>query len=202
MLQNDFLNLIANGSQSALEFDGSKTSRIPPTLDEALDITLHSTDETKQATQTELSLFATSTTPPSFTQTLPNTTPGSLHRLNTRLPKDVSKRIIAASKTRGFSVTTAVQYALILAAQSYLAPADSRLLCFNAYNIHGRTLAPWNGTQGATGLYHIDRLWTIDLTANRDYSSIAASLTSHYQRDMKPLLGILTSYIQDFGVFF
>lgn len=125
-----------------------------------------------------------------------------MRRLNTRLPKDVSKRIIAASKTRGFSVTTTVQSALILAAQSYLAPADSRLLCFNAYNIRGRTLAPWNGSQGATGLYHIDRPWTIDLTANRDYSSTAASLTSHYQRDMKPLLGILTSYIQAFGVFF
>lgn len=132
LLENDFLTLLANSSQAAPEFDGSEVSRIPPTLDEALDISLQTTEETKQATQAELSVVAIGATPASVTQSLPNTTPGNSHRLNTRFSKDFSQRLIAASKSRGLSVTAAVQTALILAAQSYMAPADGRLVCSNA----------------------------------------------------------------------
>lgn len=199
LLQNDFLTLLANGPESVLEFDGSEVSRIPPTLDEALGISLDTTDEMKQATQAELSVLATGAVPASITQTLPNTTPGNSHRLNTRLSKDLSQKLIAASKLRGLPVTTAVQSALILATQPHLAPADGRLVCFNAYSLRDLVPAPWSGSQGATGLYHTGRPCSIDLDANRDYDAIAASLTSHYQRDLQPLFGFLAPYVQTIG---
>ena len=199
LLQHDFLTLLARGPQSSLEFDGSEVSRIPPSLDEAVGISLDITDEMKVATEAELAILANGTAPSSIIQTLQNTTPGNSRRSSTRLSKDLSGKLIAASKLRGLKVTAAVQSALILAVRPHLIPADGRLVCFNTYNVRDRVPAPWNGPQGATGLYHTGQPCSIDLGINKDYDAIAKTLTSHYQRDLEPLLKIMPCYVQRIG---
>lgn len=199
LLQHDYLALLAEGPQSTLKFDGSEVSRIPPSLDEAAGISLDITDEMKVATEAELAVIANGTAPSSIVQTLPNTTPGNSRRLSTFFPKELSGRLIAASKLRGLKVTAAVQSALILAVRPHLTPMDGRLVCFNTYDVRDRVPAPWSGPQGATGLYHTGRPCSIDLVANKDYNTIATTLTSHYQRDLEPLFKILPCYVQTIG---
>ncbi|KAJ5512031.1 hypothetical protein N7453_004134 [Penicillium expansum] len=196
LLQHDFLTLLARGPQSALEFDGSEVSRIPPSLDEAVGISLDITDEMKLGTEAELSVVTSGAAPASITHTLQNKTPGNSCRLSTRISKDLSWKIIAASKLRGLRVTAAVQSALILAVRPHMVPVDGRLVCFNAYNIRDRVTAPWSGPQGATGLYHTGRPCSIDLGVNKDYDAIATILTSHYQRSLQPIFEIMPCYVQ------
>lgn len=108
-------------------------------------------DEKKLGTAAELSVLANSATPASINQVLQNTTPGDSHRLSTRLSKDHSRQLVAAaSKHRGLSVTTAVQSALILAAQPYLDPADGRLICFKAFSVRDLVPAAKNRPKGAS----------------------------------------------------
>lgn len=199
LLQHEFLTLLSRGPQSSLKFDGSEVSRIPPSLDQAAGISLDITDEKKLGTAAELSVLANGPTPASINRVLQNTTPGDSHRLSTRLSKELSRQLVAASKRRGLSVTTAVQSALILAARPYLDPADGRLICFNAFSVRDLIPAPWNGPKGATGLYHTGRPCSIDLDTNKDYDAIAATLTSHYRRDLQPLFGIMPYYVQSIG---
>ncbi|CAI7608362.1 unnamed protein product [Penicillium viridicatum] len=199
LLQHDFLALLARGPQFTLEFDGSEVSRIPPSLDEAAGISLDITDEMKVATEAELAVIANGTAPSSILQTLHNTTPGNSRRLSTFFTKDLSGQLIAASRLRGLKVTAAVQSALILAVRPHLTPVDGRLVCFNTYDLRDRVPAPWSGPQGATGLYHTGRPCSIDLVANKDYDTIATTLTSHYQRDLEPLFKIMPCYVQTIG---
>ena len=199
LLQRDFLTLLAQGPQPTLEFDGSEVSRIPPSLDEAAGISLEITDEMKRATETELSVLTVGTAPASIIQTLPNTQPGNSCRLSTRLSKDLTRRLVAASRVRGLTVTTAVQAALIVAVRPYMVPLDGRLVCFNTYDIRHCVPVPWSGSKGATALYHTGRPCSIDLGINEDYDAIAAMLTSHYQRDLQPLFKIMPYYVQSIG---
>lgn len=55
--------------------------------------------------------------------------------------------------------------------------------------------ASWSGSEGATALYHTGRPCSIDLGIN-DYDAIAATLTSHYQRNLQPLIEITPCYVQ------
>ncbi|KAJ5698000.1 hypothetical protein N7462_000005 [Penicillium macrosclerotiorum] len=199
LIQRDFLTLLAQGPQPALEFDGSEFSRIPPSLDEAVGISLEITDEMKRATETELSVLTIGPEPASIIQTLPNTRPKNSCRLSTRLSKDLTQRLVAASKVRGLTVTTAVQAALIVAVRPYMVPLHGRLVCFNTFDIRNCIPAPWSGSQGATALYHTGRPCSIDLSINENYDAIAAMLALHYQRDLQPLFKIMPYYVQSIG---
>ncbi|KAJ5818338.1 hypothetical protein N7474_003929 [Penicillium riverlandense] len=199
LLQHDFLTLLVRGFQSALEFNGSEVSRIPPSLDEVACISLDITDEMKRATEAELSVLATGSAPASISRTLPNTSPGNSRRVSARLSKDLSQQLVAASKSRGLTVTTAVQSALIVTARRHMAPADGRLICFNTYNVRDRVPVPWSGPQGATGLYHTGRPCSVELGVNKDYNAIAATLSAHYQRDLQPLFEMMPYYVQSIG---
>lgn len=197
LLQHEFLTLLAQGT-TAPEFDGSEVSNIPPGLDEALGLSTEVTNEMKAGVESELSALAVGPTPMSFTRSSCNQAPGVSRRVTTRIPRDISQQLIMAAKRRGLKVTAAVQTALFLASRPHLTPEDGRLVCFNTYNVRNEVPAPWNGSRGATGLYHTGRPFSIELGAT-DFDTVANSLTAHYQCSLTPLWSLMPFYVQTIG---
>ncbi|KAL4786493.1 hypothetical protein BJX76DRAFT_365578 [Aspergillus varians] len=198
-LQNALFTLLANGYPSDLLFDGSETSRLPPTLDEAACIPLEITPAMSQAADSELSIVFKGSNPVSFTEALPNITPASSRRIGIHLPRDITQQIITAGKARGITVTAAVQAALVIATRNHISPENGRLLCFNALNLRDRLPTPWNGSSGAVAIYHTGKPCSIDFVENKDFTSVSGLLTAHYRRDIQPLFGVMADYVPKIG---
>ncbi|KAJ5232147.1 hypothetical protein N7468_005103 [Penicillium chermesinum] len=181
LLQNDFLALLANGSDSNLQFDGPEVLRMPPGLDEALGIPSEITDEKKRGSEAELSAFANGPAPPSVGKVLQNKAPGASRHVSTTLWKELSQQVLSAT------------------VRPHIIPPDGRVVCSNTYDLRGKVPAPWNGPQGATGLYHSGRPCSVGLGRNPDYDAIAMTLTAHYQRSIQPLFALRPFYVQNIG---
>lgn len=76
---------------------------------------------------------------------------------------------------------------------------DGRLICFNTHNVRDRVPVPWSGSQGASGLYHTGRPFSLDFSVNKDYNAIAAALAARYQRDLQPVFEMMPYYVQSIG---
>lgn len=190
LLLDAYLSILSSSAEDVV-FDGSEVSRIAPPLDELLCPNFEVTEDVQQASKAELSVVFNGPELASFERALPNIAPGDTYRISHQFSKDTTAQIIAASKKRGLKMTTAVQSALFVTAIRHSTPSDGRLLTLNAFNLRKHLPAPWNGSQGASGLYHTGRLFSVNLEDGKDFASISGILRSHYQEDIRNLFSFL-----------
>ncbi|KAL1984497.1 hypothetical protein VTN96DRAFT_9096 [Rasamsonia emersonii] len=208
-LQHAFLRLLAEGAPAEITFDGSEAARLALSLDEAASVPQEVTSEISQAADAELGAFLAGQ--PAITiATLSNQLPAATQRYGISLPVDLSQRIIAASKARGFTVTTSVHAALVVATQPHALHDDDpstrgtpggKYTTLNVVDLRKYLPVPWNGSQAAVSVYHTGVPCTVDLDQHRHFTSIATVLGAGYKRDLRKdeprnMFGFLSEYVR------
>lgn len=206
LLQNDFLDILVQ--EPSLEipiFDGSEVARFPPTFIEAAGIPTDVTPEMDKAAEDSFSVLLSESAPLALRKVLPGTAPGKSQRTIMRFSQDLSRQIIAASKSRGMTVTSIVQAAMAMAmatvAHAASVDGESRVLFFNPVSSRNRLPEPWDGAAGAATIYHTGATCCIDLGSSpsnddNNFDKFAKVLSAHYQKDIEPVFWYMVPYFQ------
>jgi hypothetical protein len=196
LLQHAFCTLLAN-EDGATVFDGSEAINLPPSFSQLAGLTDEpATPEMSQASDAVLGVIFAGPPPSSLQESLPNKTPESSHRITTRLDHETSKKIIAASKARGQTVTTTVHAALVTVMRRHTDTPDGRMFGFTPFDQRKRLPAPWNGidSHGAACIYHTGKPCSIEFTEHIDFDAVAEYLSAYYGQDLEPLYNHITDY--------
>ncbi|KAJ5669361.1 hypothetical protein N7462_010431 [Penicillium macrosclerotiorum] len=184
LIQDAYLSILSASPQEVV-FDGSEISRIAPTMDELLAPNFEVTEDVKQATQDVLSFALNGPQIASFKEAKSDIIPGETYRTSRKFSKEETQLIVSGAKTRGLTVSTALQSAVLLTASQNSAPLDGRMIYFNIFNVRKYLPAPWNGAEGSAGLYHTARLHGFNLNDEKDFASISKALQSHFAKDIR-----------------
>ncbi|KAL3454598.1 hypothetical protein BJX65DRAFT_301234 [Aspergillus insuetus] len=201
LLQHAFCTLLVSEADAPV-FDGSEAINLPPSFSQLEGLTDEpATPEMSQASDAILGVVFTGSPPSSLRESLPNTTPGSSHRITIRLDQGTSKEIIAASKARGQTVTTTVHTALVTVMRRHTDTPDGRMLGFNPFDQRKRLTAPWNGigSHGAACIYHTGKPCSIEFKEHADYDAVAEYLSAYYRQDLQPVYSHMLDYHKKLG---
>ncbi|OJJ36261.1 hypothetical protein ASPWEDRAFT_52065 [Aspergillus wentii DTO 134E9] len=191
-LQAAFLRILANGPPADLQFDGSEAARLSPSFDEAASIPLEAGDSIYQAADAELDVFRNGL-PSISIPTLPNALPTAPRRMISGFSAGTTQRIISACKAHGITVTTAAHAALVVAtlpyAQVNFDPATrgcggGKYTCFNAIDLRKYLPAPYSSSSTAVSIYHTGIPFSVDLSLNNTFTSMASVLAKGYSRNL------------------
>jgi hypothetical protein len=197
LLQDEFLTLLAAGSVAG-EFDGREVSRLAPPFDQIAGLSTEMTPEMGPASDAVLGVLFTGSTPVSINETLPANIPSRSQRVAMALSRDLTSKIIAASKARNQSVTTTVHAALIMATRRHV-PATGRLFGFNPFDLRNRLPEPWNGSASCAMLGHTGKPVSIDFMEHPDFDTVATHLSTFYSTDVQPLFGHMVDLHRKIG---
>lgn len=178
-LQHAYLSILSSPPKDIV-FDGSEVSRLTPTVTELIVPDFKETEETNKALQDELQLTLNGPEIAWIKETSPAVEPGTTIRTIRTFSQEDTTKIIAGVKKSGLKFTAAIQAALQVTASRHVTPVNGRLFFLNAFNLRKYLPAPWNGADGAGGLYHTGRLHTLNLENASDYKSISENMNSFY----------------------
>lgn len=194
-LQDAYLSILSSSAKDVI-FDGSEVSRIPPTMNDLIAPNFEVTEEATKASQAELQVALNGPEVACLKGALSSAVPRDTARTIRKFSKNETAQIITAVKKRGLKFTAAVQAAFLLTAAHHSTPADGRMLYLNAFDLRKYLAAPWNGTAGASGLYHTARLYSFNLEKGRDYQSISQILSSFYAEGIEHTFSFTPLHIQ------
>ncbi|KAL4861653.1 hypothetical protein BDV12DRAFT_207852 [Aspergillus spectabilis] len=198
LLQHEFLMLLAAGSVAG-DFDGSEVLRLAPPFDQVAGLSTEVTPEMGPASDAVLSVLFSGSTPASVKECLPAGTPKRPRRAAIHLPREVTAKIISASKARGQSVTTTVHAALVMAMREHVDVDDGRIMGFNPFDVRDRLPAPWNTAAGCASLYHTGKPCSVDFVQHPDFDAMATYLSAFYSEDLQPLFCHMIDYHRKIG---
>ena len=198
LLQHEFCTLLAADPVMPV-FDGSEAARLAPPFTEVAGLSYETTPEMGKASDEVLGVLFSGSMIASVRESLPNAAPTTSRRVGVQLPLELSKRVIAASKARGQTVTTTVHAALVTVMRRHADVADGRAICFNPFDLRDRLPAPWNGSAGCANLYHTGKPCSIDFGENPDFDAVANHLSAFYRQDLGPLFDHMVDYTEKIG---
>ncbi|CAI7589952.1 unnamed protein product [Penicillium glandicola] len=190
-LQGAFIRILGNGPPDEIQFDGSETNNLSPSLDEAANVPLVVTQAMSQAADEELEVCLQGL-PAVSISTLPNVLPTTTRRVTSSFDVDTTSRIIHACKSRGLTVTAGIDAAMIVATLPYAErnfdPATrgqggGKYTAFNTIDLRKYLPAPFSGPKAAVSIYHTGIPISIDLNVHKDFDSIATLVREVYKRD-------------------
>ncbi|KAJ5549647.1 hypothetical protein N7513_006881 [Penicillium frequentans] len=197
MIQDAYLSILSSPAQHVV-FDGSEISRIPPTMDDLIAPDFEITEEAKKALEAELQVALSGPEVAVLIEALPSVEPRHTLRASRKFSKEETAQITTAFKQRGLKFAGAVQSALLLVAARHSAPANGRLLYMSIFNIRKYLATPWNGTAGASGIYHTARLHSFNMENGKDYHSISQIQSSFYAESIERTFGFMPLHIQNY----
>ncbi|KAL2783046.1 hypothetical protein BJX66DRAFT_319243 [Aspergillus keveii] len=195
--QNEFLTLLAAGTRAG-QFDGTEVSRLVPPFDQIAGLSSDITPEMGPASDAVLGVLFTGSTPVSINEARPGNTPKRSQRLAMTLPRELTTKIINASRARNQTVTTTVHAALIMATRRHV-PATGRLFGFNPFDVRNRLPEPWNTAAGCAILGHTGKPVSIDFLEHPDFNTVATHLSTFYSADLQPLFGHMVDLHRKIG---
>ncbi|KAL6233059.1 hypothetical protein BDW75DRAFT_246819 [Aspergillus navahoensis] len=198
MLQHEYLTLLSTGSVAG-DFDGSEASRLAPPFDQVAGLSTEITPEMRLASDAVLGVLFSGSTPASVKECLPADSPKRSRRAAIHLPRELTAKIISASKARDQTITTTVHAALVMAMRRHVDIDDGRLMGFNPFDVRDRLPAPWNTTAGCASLYHTGKPCSVDFVQHPDFDTVAMHLSEFYSEDLQPLFRHMVDYHRKIG---
>ncbi|PYI00891.1 hypothetical protein BO78DRAFT_437214 [Aspergillus sclerotiicarbonarius CBS 121057] len=193
-LQAAFFRLLSGQSSPDPSDVENIITRLNPALDEVMSHPSTMTPEQiTSAVNAEFSILVNNATTAISLPTLPNIIPTTTRTIQTTIPTDTTTRIITACKAHGLSITTAAHAAFAVSllphVQHNYDPSTRGLpggtyTGLNAHSLRRYMPAPFNGPSAAVSCCHTGICFSVDLSINRDFHSIASVLGKGYARDM------------------
>lgn len=192
-LQTAFLHILSMGPPAEICLDGSEAKSLTPSLDDAVAAPLTATQAPSKAVSEELNVFLEGL-PAISIPTLPNALPSTPRHIMSSFTEEVTRKVIAACKARGLTVTTAVNAALVITTLPYAqhdfdaatrGQGGGKYTGFNAIDLRKYLPAPLNGPEAAVSIYHTGIPFSLDLGVHRDFDSISSEIQKNYKRDLK-----------------